>query len=95
MGFMSFLGLNAGTDPVAENARLRRRVDLLEAQVAELAHRSGVTLRATPPPAVSTEVRTLAQRGDVIRAIKLHREQTGLGLKAAKDDVDAVVAGRS
>ncbi|WP_374929544.1 hypothetical protein [Kytococcus sedentarius] len=96
MGFFSsFLGLNAGVDPVAENARLARRVALLEAQVAELAQRSGTDLRTVQAPSpVSPEVRALALRGQPVRAIKLHREQTGLGLRAAKDDVDAVTSGR-
>lgn len=37
---------------------------------------------------VSPEVRDLARRGRKIEAIKLHREQTGVGLKDAKDAVE-------
>ena len=37
---------------------------------------------------ISAEVRQLAQSGQAINAIKLLREQTGLGLKEAKDAVD-------
>lgn len=37
---------------------------------------------------VSPEVRDLARRGRKIEAIKLHREQTGAGLKDAKDAVE-------
>lgn len=37
---------------------------------------------------VSAEVLALAQNGKVIQAIKLHREQTGLGLAEAKAVVE-------
>ena len=40
---------------------------------------------------VSPEVRDLARRGRKIEAIKLHREQTGVGLKDAKDAVERAV----
>ncbi len=39
------------------------------------------------------EARDLADAGNMIQAIKLVREQTGLGLKEAKDIVDAYRAG--
>ncbi|PRC50481.1 hypothetical protein C6A85_69195 [Mycobacterium sp. ITM-2017-0098] len=39
-------------------------------------------------PAVSAEVRQLALEGKKIQAIKVLREQTGLGLKESKDIVD-------
>ena len=37
---------------------------------------------------VSAEVRAMAQNGQLIQAIKLHREQTGLGLAEAKAVVE-------
>lgn len=37
---------------------------------------------------VSREVEELARRGNKIGAIKLHREQTGLGLKEAKEQLE-------
>ncbi|MFA9271585.1 hypothetical protein LRS13_21840 [Svornostia abyssi] len=37
---------------------------------------------------VSAEVRGMAQNGQLIQAIKLHREQTGLGLAEAKAVVE-------
>lgn len=90
-----FFGFTGGVDEAAEIVRLQRRVDALEAQVAELARSTQTDLRtATPPSPVSDEVRALALQGQPIRAIKRHREQTGLGLKTAKADIDAVVAGR-
>lgn len=38
---------------------------------------------------ISDEVKKLADEGRKIHAIKLHREQTGLGLRDAKEDVEA------
>ena len=40
---------------------------------------------------LSEEVRKLADDGQKIEAIKLHREQTGLGLKESKDAVEAYI----
>jgi ribosomal protein L7/L12 len=37
------------------------------------------------------EVRRLKDGGNKIEAIKLYREQTGLGLKEAKDAVDGML----
>lgn len=41
------------------------------------------------------EIRSLVEKGSKIEAIKLYRERTGVGLKEAKDAVEAIVAGRS
>ena len=47
------------------------------------------------PSGLSSEVKALADDfGGKIAAIKLHREQTGVGLKEAKDAVEAYIAGR-
>jgi hypothetical protein len=44
---------------------------------------------------LSAEVCRLADNPETkIQAIKLHRQQTGLGLKEAKDAVEAYIAGR-
>jgi ribosomal protein L7/L12 len=43
--------------------------------------------------AIPPEARQAADRGDVIAAIRLTREATGLGLKEAKDAVDAYAHG--
>ena len=40
-----------------------------------------------------SEVRDLVARGNTIQAIKVYREHTGLGLKEAKDAVDALREG--
>jgi hypothetical protein len=42
------------------------------------------------PAAASEPIRALVMRGKKIEAIKLYREQTGLGLKQAKDYIDAL-----
>lgn len=46
------------------------------------------------PGSVSEEVQNLAHQGNKIEAIKLLREQTGMGLKEAKQRVDAVTGSR-
>ena len=79
-------------------ARLELAVAQLQAQVAA----GGVPYgAATPAPATSAaqpgaepdwlaEVRDLVARGNKIEAIKVYRERTGLGLKEAKDAVEAL-----
>lgn len=78
---------------------LKARVARLEAAFASLASRqdAAVAAAATSPAGVASappvvdplaEVRMLKQRGEAINAIKLLREQTGMGLKEAKDAVD-------
>jgi ribosomal protein L7/L12 len=47
-----------------------------------------------PNPAALAEIRSALNAGNKIAAIKLYREATGLGLKAAKDAVEALAAGR-
>ena len=42
---------------------------------------------------IPNEARQAADRGDVIEAIKITREATGLGLKEARDAVDAYSSG--
>ena len=49
---------------------------------------------AGPPPGLTAEIRVeverMVQAGQMIQAIKLVREATGLGLKEAKDMVDGM-----
>lgn len=84
MGFLS------GSDPKIE--ALEVRVRRLEAIVAQLAAGGDVD---TSPPALAgltAEARAEAHRlklsGKEIRAIKYVREQTGMGLREAKELVD-------
>jgi ribosomal protein L7/L12 len=77
---------------------LRRRIEDLERRVAALERALGRPSAPTPVPGQSTGqpgelmaslmVRQLALQGNKIAAIKLLRDETGLGLKQAKDIVD-------
>lgn len=49
---------------------------------------------AFPPPPLPPQVQQALQRGNQIEAIKLLRAATGLGLKEAKQLIDAHVAGQ-
>lgn len=59
-------------------ARIERKLDLL------LAH-----LEIDVPDALSPRVRAAMAANRKIEAIKLHREETGLGLREAKDQIEA------
>lgn len=80
---------------------LTRELRQLEHLVARLADRAGVDpgelaeLRRETRPGLTPEVRLLVAQGEHIRAIKAYRQETGAGLKEAKDAIDAYAAGRS
>jgi large subunit ribosomal protein L7/L12 len=72
-----------------------------EAEIARLkdqlqrAQGGGTLAAPAPTPALDSaawqsEVKSLVQQGQKIQAIKLYREKTGIGLKEAKDAVDAM-----
>ena len=49
-----------------------------------------------PAPLTDAQLNAISdalRAGEKIRAIKLHREATGLGLKEAKDEIEAIEAG--
>ena len=74
---------------VARLRRLEEKVDMI-LQVLGLEYREPATVGG-----LSEEVRALADDpAQKIQAIKLHREQTGLGLKEAKDAVEAYIVSR-
>ena len=92
------MGIFGGSaqDQVDFNA-LKDRVTKLEAAVAalqlQLANAGPAGAVAAGPVAGTdwmTEVRRLKQSGKIIHAVKLYRERTGVGLKEAKDAVDAL-----
>ena len=71
-------------------ARLERKLD------AVLGHFNVAYVDPASPEGLSEEVQRIANDpARKIEAIKLHREQTGLGLKDAKDAVEAYMSGRT
>ena len=84
-GIIAFLAGGAAVLRPSDQARLNRlekKLDLL------LKHFQIEGTSLVDSEGLSDEVRQLADAGKKIEAIKLHREQTGLGLKEAKDAVD-------
>ena len=91
-------------DLKARVARLEAAVASLQAQVAAGATGGAVggIPYGAPSPVVPSagalpaegawlaEVRALKQRGKLIEAIKLYRQNTGLGLKESKDAVEGL-----
>jgi hypothetical protein len=70
---------NAGSNNGRRLGRLERKVDLI------LTH-----LGLDPNQGVNLDVKELMKAGQKIQAIKLYREQTGVGLKEAKDYVESL-----
>jgi ribosomal protein L7/L12 len=71
---------------------LEQRVARLEQQVEFLAGRLGLGDMLSERPDM-TEIQQLLQRGQKIEAIKVYRQKTGVGLKEAKDAVEAMERG--
>lgn len=67
------------------DARLRR----IDRKLDVILENLGIELSETVVSGLSSEVCRLADRGEKIEAIKRHREETGVGLKEAKDAVEA------
>ena len=63
--------------------------------LATMLRRGGIVQVGLDPntPRTMDEVRRLAVSGQLIAAIKLHREITGMGLKDSKDAVEAIARG--
>jgi hypothetical protein len=76
----------------SDAARLRR----LEAKVDLILKHLGIEYKdPATPGGLSEAVKALADDpAKKIAAIKLHREQTGVGLKEAKDAVEAYITGQ-
>jgi Ribosomal protein L7/L12 C-terminal domain len=70
---------SAGSNNGRRLKRLERKVDLI------LSH-----LGLDPNQGVSPQVMELVKAGQKIQAIKVYREQTGAGLKEAKDYVESL-----
>jgi hypothetical protein len=76
------------SDPDGEVARLRERVERLEAQMAFLRRSLGVSDDPAPAWGISTGVAELISRGERKEAVRLVREETGASLKDAMRIVD-------
>ena len=68
---------------------LRQRVTRLENQIAFILQQQGLHYREGKT-GVSPEVINLMRQGKKIQAIKQYRQETGVGLKEAKDFVDSL-----
>ena len=92
------MGLFGGGESSGDVDALRREVEALKSRVHRLErmveHYTGGEPVAGPiSPAgypVSEEVLRLARQGNKIGAIKLLREESGMGLKESKDVVDSL-----
>jgi hypothetical protein len=72
---------------VRSNERLQKRVLELEIRFHKLQDHIGFVADSDPP--VTDDVKVLARTpGSKIAAIKLYRQQTGAGLKEAKEAVE-------
>ncbi len=77
---MVLLSMFRNSSSVANgNSRLERKVDLI------LKH-----LGIDPNQGVDEKIMELMKAGQKIEAIKIYREQTGVGLKQAKDYVESL-----
>jgi ribosomal protein L7/L12 len=74
-----------------EYIALRRRVEKLERLVALLVEEVGLECDEKPGPDLSPMIKDLVHKGELIEAIKLYREETGAGLKEAKEFVESLV----
>ena len=73
------LSLTRNPSATIDNSRLERKVDLI------LTH-----LGLDPNQGMDETIVELVKSGQKIQAIKLYREQTGAGLKEAKDYVEGL-----
>ncbi|MCB0870601.1 MAG: hypothetical protein KDB52_07205 [Solirubrobacterales bacterium] len=67
------------------------RIAKLEQKVSELYRHLGIA-EPSGNEALSPEVMALLQQNNTIEAIKVHREQTGLDMAAAKAAIDEYLA---
>jgi hypothetical protein len=73
-----------------EYTALRRRVEKLERLVALLMEKLGLECDEKPGPNLSPMIEDLVRNGKLVEAIKLYREETGAGLKEAKEFVESL-----
>ncbi|TXK40764.1 ribosomal protein L7/L12 [Nonomuraea sp. C10] len=88
--------------PATELLIIATTLAILAAGATILIRNRNTRGRITPAPSrvqltrdqLDTQLHTLIQQNKMIHAIKLLREQTGMGLREAKDAVDGLAAGR-
>jgi len=73
-----------------ENYSLRQRVARLERTVEFLLAQLHLDYVDKPDDAALPGIMDLLRRGNKIEAIKVYREQTGVGLKEAKDYIESL-----
>lgn len=79
--------------PAASHATPARTTTSAEPARRATAPAAG-SVRASLPPSIVVEIDNLISAGQPVRAIKLLRDRTGLGLKDAKREIDAWRSGR-
>ncbi len=105
-GYLTVLGLGALILAIAvlssQHSRDSRRLKVIERRLALIMNQLDIT-EFTPGPAPRSLDGTVPPSADVVRelilsnkfrAIKIYREQTGTGLKEAKDAVEAIARQR-
>ncbi len=89
---LMFLFFTGGSAFAILRPRDRARLIRLERKVdAVIKH---LNIDVTQFDELSAEAKSCADEGKKIEAIKVHRDQTGLGLRDAKEDVEAYMAGK-
>lgn len=73
-----------------EILELKRRVTNLESQVTFLLRDLGIAYPELPRWQASPEIMELVRRGRKTEAIKLFRQETGAGLKDAKEFIESL-----
>jgi len=74
----------------SEIIELKQRVIKLERQITYLMKHLRLNYCEKPEEAIYPEILELIRKGKKIRAIKLYREETGVGLKEAKEYVESL-----
>jgi ribosomal protein L7/L12 len=82
-----------GTDEKRQIESLSKSVSALEKKVDMIMNHLNLKYNDRGSASFEYEVRDLIRRGDKIEAIKRYREQTGVGLKEAKDAIENMERG--
>jgi hypothetical protein len=93
MGLFQFLFGGEGSSHYRFTGADRAQLTRIEAKLDLILEQMNLEyVPADPPCPLSPEVQELARHpGRKIEAIKLHREQTGAGLKEAKEAVESFI----